>query len=72
MITQFTAEETNLMSCFDTSNRKELIASMESVTLVDSDSDMDALLYCTVKKLKGLSDAEFEKLYIASDSLMND
>jgi hypothetical protein len=72
MDTRFTAEETNLMSCFDASNRKSLIASMESVPLSDLGSDMEEVLYRTVKKLKTLSDAEFSELYIAPDSLMDD
>jgi hypothetical protein len=72
MVIRFTAEETNLMSCFDTSNRKSLIASMESIPLGDLGSDTEELLYRTLKKLQTLSDAEFSKLYIASDSLMDD
>ena len=72
MVTRFTVEETNLMSCFDTSNRKNLIASMESVPLGDLDGDMEELLYRTVGKLKKLSDAEFAGFFIASDSLLDE
>lgn len=72
MVIQFTAEETNLMSCFDTSNRKSLIASMESIPLGDLDSDMEEMLYRTFEKLKTLSDAEFSELHIESDSLMDE
>ena len=72
MVIQFTAEETNLMSCFDTSNRKSLIASMESIPLGDWGSDMEETLYLTLRKLKTLSDAEFAELHIESDSLMDE
>ncbi|WFF73549.1 transposon-transfer assisting family protein [Proteiniclasticum sp. QWL-01] len=72
MTAQFTVEETNLMSCFDTSNRKSLITSMESVPLSELGSDMEEVLYRTVEKLKKLSDTEFSELYIAPDSLMDD
>lgn len=72
MVIRFTAEETNLMSCFDISNRNSLIASMESIPLGDWGSDMDETLYRTLRKLKKLSDAEFSELHIESDSLMDD
>ena len=72
MVNQFTVEETNLMSYFDTSNRKSLITSMESVPLNDLGNDLEELLFRTVEKLKKLSDAEFSELYIAPDSLMDD
>ena len=50
MVNQFTVEETNLMSYFDTSNRKSLITSMESVPLSDLGNDLEELLFRIVER----------------------
>ena len=68
----FTVEETNLMCCFNTSSRKRLIDDMESVTLKNTDGEIAELMYKTVQKLETMSDAEFDALYIALDSMMDD
>ena len=64
----FTVEEINLMCCFNTSSRKRLIDDMKSVTLNNTDGEIDK----TVQKLEAMSDAEFDALYIAPDSVMDD
>ena len=68
----FTVEEINLMCCFNTSSRKRLIDDMKSVTLNNTDGEIAELMYKTVQKLKAMSDAEFDALYIAPDSVMDD
>lgn len=68
----FTVEEINLMCCFNTSSRKRLIDDMKSVTLNNTDSEIAELMHKTVRKLEAMSDAEFDALYIAPDSIMND
>ena len=68
----FTAEEINLMCCFNTSSRKRLIDDIESVTLNNKDSEIAELIHKTVQKLEAMSDAEFDALYIAPDSMMDD
>ena len=68
----FTVEEINLMCCFNTSSRKRLIDDMESVTLNNTDGEIAELMYKTVQKLETMSDAEFDALYIAPDSVMDD
>ena len=68
----FTVEEINLMCCFNTSSRKRLIDDMKSVTLNNTDGDIAELMYKTVQKLETMSDAEFDALYIAPDSVMDD
>ena len=68
----FTVEETNLMCCFNTSSRKRLIDDMKSVTLNNTDGEIVELMYKTVQKLEAMSDAEFDALYIAPDSVMDD
>ncbi len=68
----FTVEEINLMCCFNTSSRKRLIDDMESVTLKNTDGEIAELMYKTVQKLETMSDAEFDALYIAPDSVMDD
>ena len=68
----FTVEEINLMCCFNTSNRKRLIDDMKSVTLNNKDGEIVELMYKTVQKLEAMSDAEFDALYIAPDSVMDD
>ena len=68
----FTVEEINLMCCFNTSSRKRLIDNMKSVTLNNTDGEIAELMYKTVQKLKAMSDAEFDALYIAPDSMMDD
>ena len=68
----FTVEEINLMCCFNTSSRKRLIDDMKSVTLNNKDGEIVELMYKTVQKLEAMSDAEFDALYIAPDSMMND
>ena len=68
----FTVEEINLMCCFNTSSRKRLIDNMKSVTLNNTDGEIAELMYKTVQKLETMSDAEFDALYIAPDSAMDD
>ena len=68
----FTVEEINLMCCFNTSSRKRLIDDMKSVTLNNKDGEIVELMYKTVQKLETMSDAEFDALYIAPDSVMDD
>ena len=68
----FTVEETNLMCCFNTSSRKRLIDDMKSVTLNNTDGEIAELMHKTVRKLEAMSDAEFDALYIAPDSVMDD
>ena len=65
----FTVEEINLMCCFNTSSRKRLIDDMKSVTLNNTDGEIADK---TVQKLETMSDAEFDALYIAPDSVMDD
>ena len=68
----FTVEEINLMCCFNSSSRKRLIDNMKSVTLNNKDGEIVELMYKTVQKLEAMSDAEFDALYIAPDSVMDD
>lgn len=68
----FTVEEINLMCCFNTSSRKRLIDDMKSVTLNNKDGEIAELMYKTVQKLETMSDAEFDALYLAPDSVMDD
>lgn len=68
---RFNVEEINLMCCFDTSSRSKLIAEMKSLPLNDLDDEMTELLYNTVRKLEEMSDAEFEAVYIAPDTMMD-
>ena len=68
----FTVEEINLMCCFNTSSRNRLIDDMKSVTLNNKDGEIAELMYKTVQKLETMSDAEFDALYIAPDSMMDD
>lgn len=68
----FTVEETNLMCCFDTSSRGKLIAEMKNLPLNDLNNEMAELLYKTVQKLEGMTDAEFDQYYIVPDSLLED
>ena len=67
----FNVEETNLMCCFDTSSRRKLITEMKNLPLNELDEEMEELLFKTVRKLEAMSDAEFDALYIAPDSMMN-
>lgn len=59
------------MCCFDTSSRSKLIAEMKSLPLNDLDDEMTELLYNAVRKLEEMSDAEFEAVYIAPDTMMD-
>ena len=68
----FTVEEINLMCCFNTSSRKRLIDDMKSVTLNNTDGEIAELMHKTVQQLEAMSDSEFDALYIAPDSIMND
>ena len=68
----FNVEETNLMGCFDTSSRRKLITEMKNLPLNELDEEMEELLFKTVRKLEAMSDAEFDALYIAPDSMMDD
>lgn len=67
----FTVEETNLMCCFDTSSRSKLISEMKNLPLNDLDNEIAELLYKTVQKLEGITDAEFDEFYIAPDSMID-
>ena len=68
----FTVEETNLMCCFDTSSRSKLIAEMKNLPLNDLDNEMAELLYKTVQKLEGMTDEEFDALYIVPDEMLDE
>ena len=68
----FNVEETNLMCYFDTSSRGKLIAEMKNLPLNELDEEMEELVFRTVQKLEAMSDAEFDALYIAPDSVMDD
>lgn len=68
----FTVEETNLMCCFDTSSRSKLTSEMKNLPLNDLDDEMAELLFKTVQKLEGMTDAEFDEYYIVPDSLFVD
>lgn len=68
----FTVEETNLMCCFDTFSRSKLISEMKNLPLYDLDDEMAELLFKTVQKLEGMTDAEFDEYYIVPDSLFED
>ena len=69
---KFTVEEINLMCCFDTSSRKQLITVMKSLPISELDDEMAELLFHTVRKLESITDEEFSELYIAPDSMMDD
>ena len=68
----FTVEETNLMCCFDTSSRSKLISEMKNLPLNDLDNEIAELLYKTVQKLEGMTDDEFDALYIAPDEMLDE
>ena len=68
----FNVEETNLMCCFDTSSRGKLIAEMKNLPLNELGEEMEQIIFRTVQKLEAMSDSEFDALYIAPDSIMND
>ena len=68
----FTVEETNLMCCFDTSSRSKLISEMKNLPLNDLDNEIAELLYKTVQKLEGMTDEEFDPLYIVPDEMLDE
>ena len=68
----FTVEETNLMCCFDTSSRSKLISEMKNLPLNDLDNEIAELLYKTVQKLEGMTDEEFDTLYIVPDEMLDE
>ena len=68
----FTVEETNLMCCFDTSSRSKLISEMKTLPLNDLDNEIAELLYKTVQKLEGMTDEEFDALYIVPDEMLDE
>ena len=68
----FTVEETNLMCCFDTSSRSKLISEMKNLPLNDLDNEIAELLYRTVQKLEGMTDEEFDALYIVPDEMLDE
>lgn len=68
----FTVEETNLMCCFDTSSRSKLISEMKNLPLNDLDNEIAELLYKTVQKLEGMTDEEFNALYIFPDEMLDE
>ena len=67
-----TVEETNLMCCFDTSSRSKLISEMKNLPLNDLDNEIAELLYKTVQKLEGMTDEEFDALYIVPDEMLDE
>ena len=67
----FNVEEINLMCCFDTSSRGKLIAEMKNLPLNELGEEMEEIIFRTVQKLEAMSDSEFDALYIAPDSMMN-
>ena len=68
----FTVVETNLMCCFDTSSRSKLIFEMKNLPLNDLDNEIAELLYKTVQKLEGMTDEEFDALYIVPDEMLDE
>ena len=68
----FTVEETNLMCCFDISSRSKLISEMKNLPLNDLDNEIAELLYKTVQKLEGMTDEEFDALYIVPDEMLDE
>ena len=68
----FTVEETNLMCCFDTSSRSKLIFEMKNLPLNDLDNEIAEILYKTVQKLEGMTDEEFDALYIVPDEMLDE
>lgn len=44
----------------------------ENLPLYDLDDEMAELLFKTVQKLEGMTDAEFDEYYIVPDSLFED
>ena len=68
----FTVEETNLMCCFDTSSRSRLISEMKNLPLNDLDNEIAELLYKTVQNLEGMTDEEFDALYIVPDEMLDE
>ena len=68
----FTVEETNLMCCFDTSSRSKLISEMKNLPLNNLDNEIAELLYKTVQKLEGMTDEEFDALYIVPDEMLDE
>ena len=68
----FTVEETNLMCCFDTSSCSKLISEMKNLPLNDLDNEIAELLYKTVQKLEGMTDEEFDALYIVPDEMLDE
>ena len=68
----FTVEETNLMCCFDTSSRSKLISEMKNLPINNLDNEIAELLYKTVQKLEGMTDEEFNALYIVPDEMLDE
>ena len=68
----FTVEETNLMCCFAASSRSKLISEMKNLPLNDLDNEIAELLYKTVQKLEGMTDEEFDALYIVPDEMLDE
>ena len=68
----FTVEETNLMCCFDTSSRSKLISEMKNLPINNLDNEIAELLYKTVQKLEGMTDEEFDALYIVPDEMVDE
>ena len=65
-------KKAQMMCCFNTSSRERLIDDMKSITLNDMDGEIAELMYKTIRKLEAMTDAEFEKLYIMPDDMMDD
>ena len=45
---------------------------VKNLPLNDLDNEMAELLYKTVQKLEGMTDAEFDQYYIVPDSLLEE
>ena len=67
----FTVEETNFMSCFDTSSRQALIRDMSNTPLSDFEDDMSEMLYRLVKQLETMTDEEFSQVSIMPDEYLD-
>jgi hypothetical protein len=59
MIELFTVEEVNLMCIFDTSSRDNLINEL-TATLIHFEDDMTEIADSVIRKLKTISDSEYE------------
>lgn len=61
----FTVEEVNLICVFAGENRSEVIEDMERALPYLEDTDMEELSHRVIKKLRDMTDKEFEQLELA-------